>query len=43
MVVGTLPGGECPEAWPAYWEAPETLRPKWVFISGETEELGQCV
>ena len=26
-----------PEARPAYWEAPETLRPKCVFSSGETE------
>ena len=29
-----------PEARPAYWEAPETLQPKWVFTSGETEVRG---
>ena len=28
---------------PAYWEAPETLRPKWVFTSGETEVRGMWV
>ena len=32
--------GSFPEARPAYWEAPETLRPKWVFISGETDVRG---
>ena len=32
-----------PEARPAYWEAPETLRPKWVFTSGETEVRGMWV
>ena len=32
-----------PEAMPAYWEAPETLRPKWVFTSGETEVRGMWV
>ena len=34
---------EFPEARPAYWEAPETLRPKWVFTSGETEVRGKLV
>ena len=34
---------EFPEARPAYWEAPETLRPKWVFTSGETEVRGMWV
>ena len=34
---------EFPEARPAYWEVPETLRPKWVFTSGETEVRGMWV
>ena len=34
---------EFPDARPAYWEAPETLRPKWVFTSGETEVRGMWV
>ena len=32
-----------PEARPAYWEVPETLRSKWVFTSGETEVRGMWV
>ena len=27
----------------AYWEAAETLRPKWVFTAGETEMRGMWV
>ena len=34
---------EFPEARPAFWEAPETLRPKLVFTSGETEVRGMWV
>ena len=34
---------EFPEARPAYWEAPETLWPKLVFTSVETEVHGMWV
>ena len=35
--------GSFPEARPAYWEAPETLRPTWVFTLGEIEVRGMWV
>ena len=42
-VIEILSCREFPEARPAYWEAPETLQPKWVCTSGETEVRGMWV